>query len=99
MCAAKVQLMARVQLVIPDRDRDRFVAQARREGVSLSAWLRAAGEDRLQRQAESARFDSTAQLRTFFDECDRRAGDETEPDWQQHRQVIDASRRRGATDT
>lgn len=91
--------MARVQLVIPDPDRDRFVAQARREGLSLSAWLRAAGEDRLRMRAELARFDSVAQLRTFFDECDARAGEEAEPDWEQHRQVIDASRRRGATDT
>ena len=34
--------MARVQLVMPDDDRERFVDQARREGMSLSAWLRAA---------------------------------------------------------
>ena len=32
--------MARVQLVMPDEDRDRFVHQAKREGMSLSAWLR-----------------------------------------------------------
>ena len=36
--------MARVQLVMPDADRDRFVDQARREGMSLSAWLRAGRE-------------------------------------------------------
>ena len=34
--------MARVQLVIPDDERELFVDQARREGMSLSAWLRAA---------------------------------------------------------
>ena len=32
--------MARVQLVIPDEDRDRFVHQAQRTGMTLSAWLR-----------------------------------------------------------
>ena len=34
--------MARVQLIIPDEDRDRFIRQARREGLTFSAWLRAA---------------------------------------------------------
>lgn len=84
---------------MPDQDRDRFVAQARREGLSLSAWLRAAAEDRLSRQAESRRFDGPSELHAFFDACDGRAGDGAEPDWDQHRQVIDASRRRGAADT
>ena len=39
--------MARVQLVMTDEDRERFVEQARREGMSLSAWLRAAARERL----------------------------------------------------
>ena len=42
--------MARVQLVIPDEDRDRFVHQARREGMTLSAWLRAAARQRFEQQ-------------------------------------------------
>ena len=42
--------MARVQLVIPDEDRDRFVHQARREGMTLSAWLRTAARERLKEQ-------------------------------------------------
>ena len=32
----QVGAMARVQLVIPDEDRDRFVHQARKEGMTLS---------------------------------------------------------------
>ncbi len=40
--------MARVQLVIPDEDRARYADQAQREGMSLSAWLRAAARDRLE---------------------------------------------------
>ena len=40
--------MARVQLVMPDADRDRFVDQARREGMSLSAWLQVAARERLE---------------------------------------------------
>ena len=34
--------MARVQLVMPDADKDRFVHQARREGMSLDESLRGA---------------------------------------------------------
>ncbi len=37
--------MARVQVVIPDEDRDRFVHQARCEGMTLSVWLRAVAGD------------------------------------------------------
>ena len=91
--------MARVQLVMPDRDRDLFVQQARREGLSLSAWLRAAAEDRLRRHAEAARFESVEDLDAFFTPCDERAGEGDEPDWEDHRAVIDASRRRGAGDS
>ncbi len=39
--------MARVQLIIPDVDPDRFVHQARKEGMTFSAWLRAAACARL----------------------------------------------------
>lgn len=91
--------MARVQLVMPNHDRDRYVHQARREGLSLSAWLRAAAEDRLQRAARSVHFDSVEDLQAFFAACDGLAGHGEEPDWEEHRSVIDASRRRGASDT
>lgn len=91
--------MARVQLVMPDHDRDRYVHQARREGMSLSAWLRAAAEDRLKREAQSGNFESVKDLQAFFAACDACAGDGEEPDWAEHRSVIDASRRQGASDT
>jgi hypothetical protein len=38
--------MARIQLVLPDEDRDRFVHAANAEGVSLSEWLRLAARER-----------------------------------------------------
>lgn len=91
--------MAMVQLIIPNGDRDRFVNQARREGMSLSAWLRAAAEDRLERQARAEGFRSVADLRAFFTFCDALAGKGEEPYWEQHRLVIESSRRSGASDT
>ncbi len=91
--------MARVQLVIPDEDRDRYVYQARREGMTLSAWIRAAAHQRLQQQQKQRAFEGPADLRKFFGECDTLEGPPQEPDWDEHLAVIDGSRRRGATRT
>ena len=81
--------MARVQLVIPDGDRDRFVHQARREGMTLSAWLRTAARERLEEQQRDDPFDSPADLEGFFRECDALEGPTPEPDWVEHVDVID----------
>ena len=86
--------MARVQLVIPDEDRDRFVRQARSEGMTLSEWLRFAAHRRLEEQQQSHPFESPADLKEFFRACDALEGPEREPDWQENLIVIDESRKR-----
>ena len=58
--------MARVQLIIPDEDRDRFVHQARLEGMTLSGWLRAAAEERLKQRERLKPFRSSDEVREFF---------------------------------
>jgi hypothetical protein len=91
--------MARVQLVIPDDDRARFVQQARREGMTLSAWLRAAAHDRLQQRERTGVFDSPENLAEFFRRCDDLAGSEPEPDWDEHLAEIERARGGGAAHT
>jgi hypothetical protein len=91
--------MARVQLIIPDDDRDRFVHQARREGMTFSAWLRAAAHARLEERQQVRRFYSPEEVREFFRGCDATEGPETEPDWSEHLQVISKSRATGVTGT
>ena len=91
--------MARVQLVIPDEDRDRFVHQARREGMTLSAWLRAAAQERLQEQQGLKPFESAADIQAFFRACDEKRGPGREPDWSEHLKTINESRSRGAAPT
>ena len=86
--------MARVQLVIPDEDRDRFVRQARREGMTLSEWLRVAALQRLEDHQRSHPFESPADLEEFFRTCNELEDPEREPDWQDHLTVIDKSRKR-----
>ena len=90
--------MARVQLIIPDEDKARFVRQARREGLSFSAWLRAAAHERLEEQRRAQRFQSREDLQRFFAECDAREGPGVEPDWEEHLQTIHESKTRGLPD-
>ena len=91
--------MARVQLIIPDGDRDRFVRQARGEGLTLSAWLRAAARDRLENRQRADRFMSPAAVEAFFLACDALEGPEREPDWNEHLSVIAESRWRSSSGT
>ena len=91
--------MARVQLLIPDEDRDRFVHQARREGTTLSAWLRTAAHQRLAAEQRSDPFETREDVEAFFQGCDAIEGPGTEPDWSEHLAVIDESRSRGASRT
>ncbi len=91
--------MARVQLVIPDADRELFVDQARREGKTLSAWLRDAAHARLHEQRQIQRFESPEGVRDFFRACDALEGPGTEPDWSEHLEVISRSRASGTTGT
>ena len=74
--------MARVQLIIPDEDRDRFIRQfpaaMRREGLTFSAWLRAAASDRLEAGQRVERFESLKDVSRFFEDCDARRGPDLE---------------------
>ena len=91
--------MARVQLVMPDDDRERFVEQARREGMSLSAWLRAAARERLEKRRSVKQFESPEDVMEFFRSCAALDGPETEPDWEEHLRVMNQSRASGSART
>ena len=90
--------MARVQLIIPDEDRDRFVQQARREGVTFSEWLRAAARERLEERQYAERFKSPEDLKRFFEECSEREGPGVEPDWEDVKREMEESIVRGLPD-
>ena len=88
--------MARVQLVLRDEDRSRYIHQTNKEGLTLSAWLRAAAEERLERNSRVQPFESVTDLKAFFTECDKRDSGGIEPDWEQHISAINEVRKRGA---
>lgn len=83
----------RIQVVVDEREREVFNAQARREGRSLSDWMRVAARERLA-AAGSKSIKTPEDLKRFFAECDAREV-LPEPDWDQHLEVIAASRIEG----
>jgi hypothetical protein len=87
-------LAVRVQVILDEQEKELFQREARREGLSLSAWLRRAGEERFQGKPASARIDTVEALRAFFSACDRRE-EGREPDWHEHLAVMEASKRSG----
>ena len=91
--------MARVQLIIPDEEKGQYIHQARKEGLTLSAWLRVAAKERLERNTRNDPFESIAEIKQFFAKCDKLESGGTEPDWEQHLFVIDETRKRGMTST
>ena len=90
--------MARVQLIIPDADREQFVLQARREGMTFSAWLRAAAHERLRANRRSFGFENMEALEDFIAYCDSLPGPEREPDWEEHLTVLNESKTHGLPD-
>ena len=91
--------MARVQLVMPDEDHDRYVRQARLEGISLNAWLRAAAREHLEKRRAIRRFESPADVQEFFVSCAANEGAGMEPDWNDHLRAMQESRGQGAAET
>lgn len=84
--------MARLQLVMPDDEWERFVDQARREGMSLSAWLRAAARERLEKRQSVKQFESPEEVMEFFRSCAALDGPDTEQVWEEHLRVMNESR-------
>ena len=80
--------MARVQLIISDEEHHTFVRQARREGLTFSAWLRAAARERIEARQRAERFESSRDLKQFFQKCSQREGAGVEPDWDEHLQAL-----------
>jgi hypothetical protein len=90
-------MATRIQIVIDELEREEFRRAAAREGLSMSDWLRRAARDRLASTA-ARMLSSVDELRAFFAECDEREVG-VEPDWQEHREVIEQSKASGRTST
>jgi DNA-binding TFAR19-related protein (PDSD5 family) len=85
--------MPRIHVIVDDREHEAFRAQAAAEGRSLSDWLREAARERLER-SRSVQMRTAADLERFFVACDEREQGR-EPDWSEHVETINGSRRSG----
>lgn len=85
--------MARIHLLVDEAAKARYRHQAEREGKSLGAWLREAAEEKLE-AVEEGRYETRADLSRFFARCDT-VDQPDEPDWDEHRRVIERSRSEG----
>ena len=83
---------ARIHLLLDERERDAFRACAAAEGLTLSAWLREAARERLER--ELAHITTVADLDRFFGER-AGAGERDGTSLIQHLEVMGRSRRIG----
>jgi hypothetical protein len=88
----------RVQVVLDEEEREEFRRRAIREGLSLSAWLRRAGREKLSVDRDREVPRTLQELRKFFKACDERE-EGKEPDWHEHRLVIERSILDGSGDT
>lgn len=88
----------RVQVILDEQERALFQHHAASEGLSLSSWLRKAGLEKAAQARERKGIRSAEELQAFFRACDAREQGQ-EPDWEQHLEVIERSRRSGESGT
>ena len=84
----------RVHVLMERAEKERFRRLAEREGKTLSEWLREAAAEKAAASAPRDRLNTTLELERFFEACDAREVGR-EPDWEEHRGVIDRSRSSG----
>jgi hypothetical protein len=84
-------MMARIHLIVGERERDAFRAGASAAGVTLSEWLREAARAQLTKDRPE-RIASVEDLDRFFRAC-AEVEDGTEPEWGEHLAVMERSRR------
>lgn len=84
----------RIQVVVDQEERELFGRQAKKEGISLSAWLRKAGHEKVASSETPRHITSIKELRQFFRECDAREKGK-EPDWKEHLEMLEESHRSG----
>lgn len=90
--------MTRIHVPVDEAEKERFRQHAEREGKSLAAWMRDAARDKIAAAQPHSAIDTMDELRAFFAACTAREPRD-EPEWEQHRKIIEGSIRSGATDS
>ena len=86
-------MTSRIHLVLAEEEKALLERAARKEGKSLSAWLREAAREKLGNSGPPS-LSTVHELKAFFAGCDG-SEEGREPDWEAHRAVMEASRGSG----
>ena len=75
-------MKARIHIVLPAEEKERYRAMAEREGTTLSRWIREAVREKATKYDVERKLDTVEDLESFFQDCDRlhQGTEATEPD-------------------
>ncbi|MCI0442076.1 hypothetical protein L0244_41065 [bacterium] len=77
----------RIQVILDEEEALQFKNQARKEGKSVSSWLREAGRKILELNDSKRKLKDPASLKNFFQKINSKK-DGTEPDWEEHKKLV-----------
>lgn len=77
----------RIQVILDEEEVLQFKNQARKEGKSVSSWLREAGKKIIEMNDTKRKLKDPASLKTFFQKINSKK-EGTEPDWEEHKKLI-----------
>jgi hypothetical protein len=77
----------RIQVILDDEDALQFKNHARKEGKSVSSWLREAGKKVIELNHSQGKLKDSAALKKFFQTINSKK-EGTEPDWEEHKKLI-----------
>jgi len=77
----------RIQVILDEEEALQFKNQARKEGKSVSSWLREAGKKVIELNHSKRKLKDPPSLKTFFKKINNKK-DGTEPDWEEHKKLL-----------
>ncbi len=77
----------RIQVILNEEEALQFKNQARKEGKSVSSWLREAGNKVMELNNSKRKLRDSASLKGFFQKINSKK-EGTEPDWEEHKKLL-----------
>jgi hypothetical protein len=91
-------MSARIQVVLDSNEKAAFQSAAKKRGMSLSSWIKACVRKEIEEQNKNTTPRTKEELKAFFKECDD-LEQGLEPDWEEHKRVIQGSAVSGNSDS
>ena len=89
-------MSVRIQVIVDETEAVRFKSQEKHESKLLSAWLRDAGRKALRESGAGEPLTEPESLKQFFERCKNRETGR-EPDWKEHKRLVQEDHRSGKT--